>query len=117
MRVMFNPCRHVHAEPAHIVGGPGVFICNNCVYLCLGIILDQPDHSPQPSLVAAYRNRGVKLDQDAERLTELLSRKTVSHVRRDAPGSLVIEFTDGTRLSIQGGRYSSLSALVAKPDV
>jgi len=110
-------CNHAERDVDHIVGGPGVFICNNCVDLCLGIILDQPDNSPHPSLVAAYRNRRVELDQDAERLTELLSRKAVSRVSRDAPGSLVIEFMDGTRLSVQGGRYNHLSTLVAKLDV
>ena len=42
------------------------------------------------------------LNQEARRATELLAGKTVRHVRRHRAAEVVIEFTDGTRLFVDG---------------
>jgi hypothetical protein len=42
----------------------------------------------------------MELEQEAERLEQLIAGKTVRLVRRFRPAEILIEFTDGTRLYV-----------------
>ena len=47
MRCSF--CGKPHTDVAKLVAGPGVYICDNCVDLCVGV-LEEATHADPPSL-------------------------------------------------------------------
>jgi ATP-dependent Clp protease ATP-binding subunit ClpX len=46
-------CGLHETETAHLVRGPGVCICSECVEICLDIIAERSNRSPTPQPAAA----------------------------------------------------------------
>jgi hypothetical protein len=57
----------------------------------------------------------MDLEQEASRATELLAGRTVRAVYRHRPGEVVVMFTDGTRLFVDGRPDSTIELSITDP--
>lgn len=102
-------CNSAEREAHKLIAGPNAMICESCVDMCLGIILDTPDSVPRPVVRAKYQELKAELAADAAHLGALLLGKTVTAVGRDNRAELTLQFDDGRRLRVQSGRYATFS--------
>jgi hypothetical protein len=88
-------CAKAQAEVKTLIAGPGVFICDECVQLCLGIIDREaaaakprevpdsllPDHAPTDTLLktlAGYNGAFERVDAGMQNIVDILRDRGVS---------------------------------------
>jgi len=86
-------CGKPQTEVAKLIAGPGVFICNECVALCLPILGEEPNkpadpakiHTPESlatdklvSLLTGYNRGFERIDQGMQDVVDVLRAREVS---------------------------------------
>lgn len=103
-------CGKPQGQVRHLIAGPGVFICDECVALCQDVIEHESRESPTPGLDALPKPREIKsrLDEyvvQQDRAKRILSVAVYNHYKRllhenDALGQDNVELSKSNILLI-----------------
>ena len=93
-------CAKPHHKVSKVVAGPGVYICNECVDLCVTIIADTSRETPEES----ERLRGKYFDRPAGEILAMLPALAQSAARVEAELTAWVG-----RLRQQGTRWPEIA--------
>lgn len=75
-------CGRSQYEVKKLIAGPAVFICNECVFICLGIITEEEISAPE---AVAKQARAIQREQAAANLARRVKRILKDEARRHEP--------------------------------